>query len=79
MLRKISAVEKKRLFNKQPDKDENESSSQNDSDHEKNSIDGGAKSKKAVKKSRDFKNMKDKAFECDLRHILGFLNQTEWI
>lgn len=25
------------------------------------------------------KNKPEKPFECDLRHILGFLNQTEWV
>lgn len=25
------------------------------------------------------KKRADKSFDCDLRHILGFLNQTEWV
>lgn len=78
LLRKISVVEKKRLFNKQADN--NAESSNDESEGEKS--EGKAKrggSKKSKLDPTKAAVVRDKPFDCDLRHILGFLNQTEWI
>jgi hypothetical protein len=76
LLRKISAVEKKRLFNKQAEN--NADSSDEESAGEK-SEGKGRKIKKQKLDPTKAAVVRDKPFECDLRHILGFLNQTEWI
>lgn len=78
LLRKISAVEKKRLFNKQGDN--NAESSDEESAGEKSEGKPKRAGSKKLKQDQSKTNvLRDRPFECDLRHILGFLNQTEWI